>query len=140
MGAAPLPPRHPVRLVAERAPLRGEPLLVRVSRWDRLKDTDGVLASFAAHVVEGYLALVGPGPCGIPGDIEQGVWFGRCLAAWRALPPAQRRRVGLPVRGPADLSGFGTLPASVVKGETDTRGMGHGRTGGCCGTSFPTGR
>ncbi|MFF0573605.1 glycosyltransferase [Streptosporangium saharense] len=95
--------RHPVRLVAEGTPNPGEPSLVQVSRWDRLKDMDGVLAAFAAHVEKGYLTLAGPDPLGIQDDVEQGVWFDRCLAAWRELPPATRRRVGLLCLPMADL-------------------------------------
>ena len=85
--------RRPARVVGE--PARGEPLVVQVSRWDRLKDMDGVLAAFVSEVDTGQLALVGPDPDGIPDDIEQHAWFDRCLASWRSLAPATRRRVSL---------------------------------------------
>ena len=40
-----------------------DPVVVQVSRWDRLKDMSGVMRGFAEHVVPGgagYLMLVGP--------------------------------------------------------------------------------
>ncbi|HET8683975.1 MAG TPA: glycosyltransferase, partial [Micromonosporaceae bacterium] len=86
--------RRPARVVGELS-TPGEPLVVQVSRWDRLKDMDGVLAAFVSEVDSGRLALVGPDPDGIPDDIEQHAWFDRCLAGWRSLAPAARRRTGL---------------------------------------------
>jgi trehalose synthase len=94
-AARPIAPRHRVRVISEACPRPDVPLLVQVSRWDRLKDMDGVLTSFASFVDEGYLALVGPDPNGIPDDVEQHEWFGRCLRAWQALPAAQRARSAL---------------------------------------------
>jgi trehalose synthase len=90
-----VPVRHPVQVVAERLPRDGEPLLVQVSRWDRLKDMHGVLAAFAAGVGRGYLALVGPHPAGIPDDIEQAEWFERCLVARRGMAGPDRERTSL---------------------------------------------
>jgi trehalose synthase len=87
--------RHPVRIVAERPPVPGEPLVAQVSRWDRLKDMHGVLAAFADGVPEGYLALVGPDPAGIPDDVEQADWYRRCETARDALPPGVRERTAL---------------------------------------------
>jgi len=102
--AGPVALRHPVQVIADRPPGGGEPLLVQVSRWDRLKDMHGVLASFAAGVSSGYLALVGPDPAGIPDDVEQGEWFGRCLAARSALAGPDRQRTCLICLPMADLA------------------------------------
>lgn len=91
------------RVIADRAPRTGEPLLTQVSRWDRLKDMDGVLTAFATWGGEGYLALVGPDPTAIPDDVEQNAWFEKCLSARAALPARKRERTAL-VRLPmADL-------------------------------------
>jgi trehalose synthase len=82
-------------VVSEAAPAPKQPLITQVSRWDRLKDMHGVLAAVTTFVPEGYLALVGPDPRGVPDDVEQALWFDRCLTAWRALPLARRRRAAL---------------------------------------------
>jgi len=86
---------RPARVVGGPVTASGEPLVVQVSRWDRLKDMDGVLTAFVSEVDAGRLALVGPDPDGIPDDIEQHAWFDRCLASWRSLAPAVRRRASL---------------------------------------------
>jgi trehalose synthase len=96
--------RHRVQVVADRPPRDGEPLLVQVSRWDRLKDMHGVLAAFVSGVDRGYLALVGPDPAGIPDDIEQAEWFERCLAARRGLAGPDRQRTCLICLPMADLA------------------------------------
>lgn len=95
---------HAARVVADGLPRPDEPLLVQVSRWDLLKDMHGVLAAFAEHVDTGHLALVGPDPTGIPDDVEQVVWFDRCVATWEALPAARRRRATLVSLSMADLA------------------------------------
>jgi trehalose synthase len=102
--AGPVSVRNPVRVIADRPPQGGEPLLVQVSRWDRLKDMHGVLAAFASGVDRGYLALVGPDPAGVPDDIEQAEWFERCLAARRALAGPDRQRTSLICLPMADLA------------------------------------
>jgi trehalose synthase len=83
----------------------GEPLVVQVSRWDRLKDMHGVLSAFAEHVPTGRLALVGPDPAGIPDDVDQARWFAACVAAHQTLPARQRNRIRLvclPMSDPHD--------------------------------------
>jgi trehalose synthase len=102
-------------VVAEAAPDPAAPLLVQVSRWDRLKDMDGVLAAFASCVDDGYLALVGPDPDGIPDDVEQGAWFERCLQAWRRLPLARRRRAALLCLPMADLTENAVLVNAIQR-------------------------
>ncbi len=74
------------------------PLVVQVSRWDRLKDMVGVMQGFAAHLdgmADAHLALVGPDVSGVSDDPEGAVVFDECIAAWKALPPAKRSRVHL---------------------------------------------
>jgi trehalose synthase len=71
------------------------PLVVQVSRWDRLKDMHGVLTGFARSVPEARLALIGPDPDGIPDDVEQAHWFTVCHAAWQSLPGVVRARIRL---------------------------------------------
>ena len=71
------------------------PLVVQVSRWDRLKDMHAVLAGVVEGVPEAHLALVGPDPAAIPDDTEQAHWFNVCRSAWRGLPAAARARARL---------------------------------------------
>jgi trehalose synthase len=74
------------------------PLVVQVSRWDRLKDMEGVLTAFAEHVAVhtgAHLALVGPSVHGVADDPESGEVLDECIAAWRQLPASARRRIHL---------------------------------------------
>jgi trehalose synthase len=74
------------------------PIVVQVSRWDRLKDMPGVMVGFARHtgrVPHARLALVGPEVDGVTDDPESAEVYRSCVEAWQALPEAQRRRVDL---------------------------------------------
>ena len=82
---------------------RDDRLVVQVSRWDRLKDMQGVLEGFAA-MVEGQaglrLALVGPEVKSVSDDPEDAGVLDDCLAHWENLPHKLRsaiRIVGLPM-------------------------------------------
>ena len=108
-GAAPQVPTRFVRrdgdmdLVTRQAAITGEgrpgpddPVLLQVSRWDRLKDMAGVMRGFADHVVpsgDGYLMLAGPAVTGVSDDPEGAAVYGECLLQWRDLPPAARARI-----------------------------------------------
>jgi trehalose synthase len=87
---------RPGEITGEGRPGPIDPLVVQVSRWDRLKDMPGVMAGFAGHVApggSGYLVLAGPAVTGIADDPEGAAVFGECLLAWRDLPAAARARV-----------------------------------------------
>lgn len=74
----------------------GDPLVVQVSRWDRLKDMSGVMHGFAEYVAPtrgAYLLLVGPAVAGVADDPEGAAVFGDCLLQWRDLPAAARGRI-----------------------------------------------
>jgi trehalose synthase len=74
------------------------PLVVQVSRWDRLKDMQGVMRGFAARAAEDLhadLALVGPAATGVTDDPEGAEVLAECIATWEGLPQAIRRRVRL---------------------------------------------
>ena len=48
-------------------PAQNAPLVIQVSRWDRMKDMSGVMKAFARHVdpsLGAHLVLCGPGGCG----------------------------------------------------------------------------
>jgi trehalose synthase len=89
-------------IVREGAPPHaGEPLVVQVSRWDRLKDMAGVLEAFALHVAphadlaKVHLALVGPSVAGVTDDPEGRQVLEQCTAMWRDLPEDLRGRISL---------------------------------------------
>lgn len=73
------------------------PVIVQVSRWDRLKDMQGLLEAFAAGLAgEGYhLALVGPSVAGVADDPEGAEVLEECTRAWQAQPPDVRRQIRL---------------------------------------------
>lgn len=90
--------RRPAQVVRE-GPLADPrtPLVVQVSRWDRIKDMGGVLEGFARHVgvTDVQLALVGPAVGGVTDDPEAEQLWDETVVAWRALPRDIRERVDL---------------------------------------------
>jgi trehalose synthase len=92
-------------IVAEGARLDPDaPVVVQISRWDRLKDMFGVMSGFAEHVggeSGANLILAGPEAKGVADDPEAIAVYNECLEGWRRLRPDQRRRIRL-VRLPMD--------------------------------------
>ena len=87
---------RPAVIVGEGRPGPDDPVLVQVSRWDRLKDMAGVMRGFADHVApggDGYLMLVGPAVKDVSDDPEGAAVYGECLLQWRDLSPAARTRI-----------------------------------------------
>ena len=89
------PLQCPVEAVREGGPLDPEvPVLVQVSRWDRLKDMPGVLRGFVeGHVgrdTGAHLLLVGPDVSGVTDDPEGQAVLEDCVAYWRGLSAADR--------------------------------------------------
>jgi trehalose synthase len=82
------------------------PLVVQVSRWDRLKDMDGVLRGFAEYVAGhagARLALIGPDVSAVADDPEGAAALAECLQTWESLPARARnavRLVALPMDDP----------------------------------------
>jgi trehalose synthase len=76
------------------------PLVVQVSRWDRLKDMAGVMEGFVAALAEddlagAHLVLAGPETSGVSDDPEGAQVLGECREEWHHLPEALRARVHL---------------------------------------------
>ena len=108
-GAAPQVPARFVRrdgdidtvtrsavITGEGRPGPDDPVLLQVSRWDRLKDMSGVMRGFADHVMpggDGYLMLAGPAVTEVADDPEGAAVYGECLLQWHDLPPAARARI-----------------------------------------------
>jgi trehalose synthase len=87
---------QPAFVVAEALPEPDDPVVVQVSRWDRLKDMIGVMRGFAEYVAPngpGWLILAGPSVEGVTDDPEGAIVYSETLAQWQSLPPAQRSRV-----------------------------------------------
>ena len=87
---------RPAVIVGEGRPGPGDPVLMQVSRWDRLKDMAGVMRGFAEHVVpsaDGYLMLVGPAVKGVSDDPEGAAIYADCLLQWHDLKPAAQARI-----------------------------------------------
>ncbi|MFC4117853.1 glycosyltransferase [Nonomuraea zeae] len=71
------------------------PMVVQVSRWDRLKDMIGVLESFVASGVDGYLTLAGADLAGVADDPAAAGVYDECRQVWESLPGGHRRRCQL---------------------------------------------
>ena len=69
-------------------PPHDAPLVVQVSRWDRLKDMAGVMEGFARMdgPTDAHLMLAGPDVSGVDDDPEGAEVLAECRAQWRALP------------------------------------------------------
>lgn len=80
------------------APAADVPIVTQVSRWDAMKDMEGVMTAFARHTdraAGAHLVLAGPAVTGVADDPEAAQVFRRCVARWQELPPALRERVPL---------------------------------------------
>jgi trehalose synthase len=76
------------------------PLVVQVSRWDRLKDMPGVMEGFVTALCDddlagAHLLLAGPETSGVSDDPEGAQVLDECQEEWRHLPDAVRARVHL---------------------------------------------
>ena len=76
------------------------PLVLQVSRWDRLKDMSGVMEGFALAVADddldgAHLILAGPDVSGVTDDPEGTEVLRDCTEEWNHLPDAVRGRVHL---------------------------------------------
>jgi trehalose synthase len=80
------------------APGLNTPLVVQVSRWDRLKDMRGVLEGFTKHVPSStgaQLVLAGPAFAGVADDPEAEAVWQETTDVWRGLSARDRARVHL---------------------------------------------
>ncbi len=74
-------------------------VVLQVSRWDRLKDMEGVLRAFADHLGEmpedAHLMLVGPDVSGVSDDPEGAEVFAACQSIWAEQDGETRARIHL---------------------------------------------
>jgi trehalose synthase len=95
-GTGPVRVRHRASAIEEAPAPADAPLVVQVSRWDRLKDHVGVLQGFARHVrrdLDAHLLLVGPAASSVADDPEGAEVFAEIMAAWTRLSDRQRSSV-----------------------------------------------
>ncbi len=79
-------------------PAPDAPLVIQVSRWDRMKDMAGVMKAFVRHVdpsLGAHLVLCGPAVAGVADDPEGAEVLDECIKLWRDLPDGARGRVHL---------------------------------------------
>jgi trehalose synthase len=124
---------QPASVEAEELPGPDDPVVVQVSRWDRLKDMVGVMRGFAEHVAptgSGWLILAGPSVAGVTDDPEGATVFAETLTEWRNLPPRQRARVMLVTLPMTDVDENGAMVnalqrhASVIVQKSLAEGFG----------------
>jgi trehalose synthase len=75
-----------------------DPLVVHITRWDRLKDPVGVMESFASGVldrVDARLILAGPSVHAVADDPEGAAVYGEVERCWQLLSSAERERIEL---------------------------------------------
>lgn len=78
------------------APSPQEPLVLQVSRWDRLKNIAGLMTAFADRIAtsgSGPLILAGPDVSGVSDDPEGAAELQACVERWHRLPEGLRRRI-----------------------------------------------
>ena len=87
-----------VRRAGRPARLGVDPLVVHLTRWDRLKDPVGVMESFASGVldrVDARLILAGPSVHAVADDPEAAAVYREVERRWQLLPSAERERIDL---------------------------------------------
>jgi trehalose synthase len=97
--------RHRADTVGTAPPPLDAPVVLQVSRWDRLKDHVGVLHGFADHVphdLGAHLLLVGP--ASVADDPESREVLSEVLEAWEAIPSPVRERIHLAILPLEDLT------------------------------------
>jgi trehalose synthase len=90
---------RPARIVRDgRTPDIHTPLVVQVSRWDRMKDMAGVLTAFTEgvpHSTGAHLVLAGPAVDAVDDDPEAREVWDESVALWQRLDPKEKARTHL---------------------------------------------
>jgi trehalose synthase len=76
----------------------GAPIVTQISRWDALKDPQGLVRGFVDHVVPrsaAHLVVAGPAVAAVSDDPEGAAVLADVSARWAALAPELRARVHL---------------------------------------------
>jgi trehalose synthase len=114
-----------------------DPLVLHLSRWDRLKDPIGVMKAFSEHVLsdlDAYLVMAGPDPDAVADDPEALEVFEEVVQLWRDLPPGRRSRIELALLDTEDVDENAAIvnalqrASSVVVKKSLEEGFGLGVT------------
>ena len=107
----------PTGLSTGAPPRPDAPLVVQVSRWDRLKDMPGVIVGFARAPIadDVHLMLLGPDVSGVSDDPEGAQVLAECHQLWTDLPPGLRERVHLASVPMADVELNATIVNAVQR-------------------------
>jgi trehalose synthase len=104
----------------EEQPLRVEDRYVlQVSRWDALKDPEGVIAGFAEHIApctDAHLVYAGPAVEAVSDDPEGAAVLARAHQQWTALPKQLRARVHLALLPMDDLQENAAMVNALQRG------------------------
>ncbi len=91
--------RHHTDLLVDGDPVPTDArYILQVSRWDKLKDMQGVLRAFTEHLDppdDVHLVLAGPDVAGVSDDPEGAAVLADCVGLWRALSWRLQERVHL---------------------------------------------
>jgi trehalose synthase len=104
--------RHRAELIQEHPLPASAPIVLQVSRWDRLKDPSGVLEGFTAQVDQAlgaHLILAGPAADSVSDDPEGEEVLRQVQDDWAALPGSLRARVHLACLPMDDLEENGAI-------------------------------
>ncbi len=96
----------------------GTKVIAQVSRWDRLKDPDGLLECLATELASAedlHLLLAGPEAAAVADDPEGASVWSEVCAHRRVLPTAIRRRVHLAGLPMADLDENGVMVNAIQR-------------------------
>ncbi len=93
------------------------PLIAQISRWDVLKDHEGLLECFADYLADtdAHLALVGPSSKGVADDPEGPAVQQRIAESWELLPEDLRRRVHIVALAMDDFDENGTMVNAIQR-------------------------
>ena len=113
-------PHHASIVLDGHAPPTGVPLVVQVSRWDRLKDMAGVMTGFAEMLRHDlpsrpHLMLLGPDVTGVADDPEGAGVLAACRHQREQLPDSIRDRIHLAAVPMDDLDENGLIVNAVQR-------------------------
>lgn len=109
---------RPAKLVQDGPVPPGTKLVVQVSRWDRLKDPDGLLECLAgapASAADVHLLLAGPDAAAVADDPEGAFVWSEVCTHRGVLPPSVRRRIHLAGLPMADLDENGVVVNAIQR-------------------------
>jgi trehalose synthase len=93
--------------------------VLQISRWDMLKDPEGVIAGFAEHIApctNAHLVYAGPAVEAVSDDPEGAAVLARAHQQWTALPEQIRARIHLALLPMDDLQENAAMVNALQRG------------------------